>query len=364
MQDGRINVLHIVGNARLGGVASCLMNYFRRTDTRKFRFDFVTYAPSEFDGAVHEVDASAKVYHISPFQKNFLKGIFGMEKICKNNDYKVVHSHLTTLSAFCLSAAAHAKVPVRICHAHSTFNRHSDHYLAKKLLRPFAADNATHIMACSKHAAENIFGKNAGKAIILPDAIELDKFRSDENMYAAARKKLGLRGKAVLFVGRFVFQKNIPLLVHAFAKAAQKEDVTLVLIGDGEERHSIISLINELNINDKVRLIAPSDPSEWYKAADVFCLPSRYEGLGMAAIEAQAAGLKCLLSQNVPKETDVTGSCLFLPDDEDAWAQAMLEPAPHDYACRKKLAAAHYDIEREAHRLTDFYIEALAEAQE
>ena len=106
MQDGRINVLHIVGNARLGGVASCLMNYFRRTDTRKFRFDFVTYAPSEFDGAVHEVDASAKVYHISPFQKNFLKGIFGMEKICKNNDYKVVHSHLTTLSAFCLSAAA------------------------------------------------------------------------------------------------------------------------------------------------------------------------------------------------------------------------------------------------------------------
>ena len=97
MQDGKINVLQIVGNARLGGVASCLLNYFRRADLEKFRFDFVTYAPSIFDVKVKEVDKDARVYYISPFQKNFLKGIFDMEKICKNKDYSKVNYHLTTL---------------------------------------------------------------------------------------------------------------------------------------------------------------------------------------------------------------------------------------------------------------------------
>ncbi len=362
MQDGRINVLHIVGNARLGGVSACLLNYFRRTDTEKFRFDFVTYAPSAFDDEVRKVDPSAQVYYVSPFQKNFLKGLFDMEKVCGLNDYKVVHSHLTTLSAFCLTAAAQARVPVRICHAHSTFNKQSDHYLVKKLLRPFAADNATHMMACSRHAAENIFGKHADKAFILPDAIELDRFCSDKKAYNAARKEFGLSGKVVLFVGRFVFQKNIPLLLRAFAKAAAREEMTLVLIGDGEERHNAISLAAELGITEKVKIVAPTDPAAWYKAADLFCLPSHYEGLGMAAIEAQAAGLKCLLSQNVPKEADVTGRCVFLPDDEETWADAMNKPSPHRYNCRGELADAHYDIEKEAHRLTDFYVDALGGA--
>lgn len=359
MQDGRINVLHIVGNAKLGGVASCLINYFRRADLEKFRFDFVTYAPSIFDEQVHEVDKDANVYYVSPFQKNFLKGIFDMEKICGRNDYKIVHSHLTTLSAFCLTAAAHAKVPVRICHAHSAFNKHSDHYLAKKLLRPFAADNATHLMACSRHAAENIFEKRADEAFILPDAIECERFYSDKKTYNALRKKLGLKGKVVLFVGRFAYQKNIPLLMRAFAKAAANEDMTLVLMGDGEERHNIISLAGELGINEKLMLMPPADPADWYKAADIFCLPSRYEGLGMAAIEAQTAGLKCLLSENVPQEANITGRCTYLPADEDVWAEALGKPASHFYNCRDKIIDAHYDIAREAHRLTDFYAEAL-----
>lgn len=362
MQDGKIKVLQIAGNARLGGVASCLLNYYRHTDHQKFSFDFVTYAPSVFDEKVKEIDPDAKVYYISPFQKNFLKGIFDLEKVCGMGDYDAVHSHLTTLSAFALTAAAHAGVPVRICHVHSAFNKKSEHYLAKSFLRPFAAEHATHLMACSRHAAENIFGRRAGEAIILPDAIEVGKFCSNTDEYSAARKKLGLDGKVVLFVGRFVYQKNLPLLVRAFAKAAEGENMTLVLLGDGEERHEIHKLSSGLNISDKVKIILPSDPSEWYKAADLFCLPSRYEGLGMAAIEAQAAGLKCILSENVPKEADVTGRCIFLPDDENAWAEELKKPTPHFYDCKQAIADAHYDISLEAHRLEDFYVKAVGDA--
>ena len=355
----KIKVLQIVGNARLGGVSACLLNYFRHTDTTKFAFDFVTYAPSPFDEKVRAVDKDAKIFYISPFQKNFLKGIFDLERICRTNEYDVVHSHLTTLSAFALTAAAHTEVPVRICHVHSAFNKNSEHYLAKSFLRPFAAEHATHLMACSAHAAENIFGRRAAEAFILPDAIEAENFYSNGEEYIKARQKLGLSGKVVLFVGRFVFQKNLPLLIRAFALALKRQPMTLVIVGDGEERHSVTALTAQLGISESVKLVAPCDPVPWYKAADLFCLPSRYEGLGMVAIEAQTAGLKCILSDAVPKEADITGRCVFLPPDEERWADELCEPYEHFYDCRKAVESAHYDIKLEAGRLTDFYKRAL-----
>ena len=360
MQNNKINVLQVVGNARLGGVASCLLNYYRHTDLERFHFDFVTYAPSIFDDLVRKIDKNARIYYISPFQKNFLKGVFDLERICSNTEYSVVHSHLTTLSAFSLTAAAHTDVPVRICHVHSAFNKNSEHYLAKSFLRPFAAEHATHLMACSRHAAENIFGKRADEATILPDAIEAERFYSSRKDYNAEREKLGLSGKVVLFVGRFAYQKNLPFLVEAFSRAADGGDMTLVLVGDGEEKHAVRDAAAQCGILSKVRMIAPCDPVPWYKAADVFCLPSRYEGLGMVAIEAQAAGLKCILSDSVPKEADITGRCIFLPEDAGAWADELKKPAVHFYDCRELVENAHYDIKREAHRLGQFYENALA----
>lgn len=359
MQNKKINVLQIVGNARLGGVASCVLNYYRHTDLSRFHFDFVTYAPSVFDELVHAVDKSARIYYISPFQKNFLKGVFDLERICSDADYSVMHSHLTTLSAFSLTAAAHTDIPVRICHVHSAFNKNSEHYLAKSFLRPFAAEHATHLMACSRYAAENIFGKRADEATILPDAIEAAKFYSCEEDYKAARKELDLSGKVVLFVGRFAHQKNIPFLIEAFAKAAANENMTLAIVGDGEDKRAVYDAAKASGVKDKIRIVGPCDPIPWYKAADVFCLPSRYEGLGMAAIEAQTAGLKCILSSAVPREADITGKCLFLNEDAYLWAEELKKPAEHFYDCKKLIEEAHYDIVREAWRLGKFYEDAL-----
>ncbi len=359
MSGKPIRILQIVGNARLGGVVTCLLNYFRHIDRERYHFDFVTYGPSPFDDEVKKVDPSVEIHHISPFQKNFIKGISDLEKVCRRGGYDIAHSHLTTLSAFSLAAADNAGVPVRICHAHSAFNKNSEHYLVKSFLRPFAVECATHLMACSRHAAESIFGRRAEEAVILPNAIEAEKFFSSEAEYRAAREKFGLSGKVVLYVGRFAFQKNLPFLVRAFAAAADGEDMTLVLVGDGAERKAILKAAGENNLADKLRLVPPCDPTEWYKAADIFCMPSRYEGLGIAAIEAQTAGLKCLLSQAVPKEADVTGRCEFLPDDESLWAQAIAAPAGHCYDQREAVAAAGYDISEEAVRLTDFYESAV-----
>ncbi len=357
MKGSQIKILQVIGNARLGGVAACILNYFKHTDRKKFRFDFVVCSESGFDDEIKGIDPSAEIYHITPFQKNCLKASFQLEKICRKG-YDIVHSHLTTLSAFSLWAAKKAGVPVRICHAHSSFDKNSDHYIAKSILRPFAVKNATHLMACSTHAARSVFRKRAGEAFILRNAIEAERFYSSKSDYATARKKLGLSEKVVLFTGRFAYQKNLPFLIHAFAKAAISDDMTLVLVGDGEERGSIIETAKKLNISQKLRLIPACDPSDWYKAADLFCMPSRYEGLGMSAIEAQASGLKCLLSRAVPKETDITGKCVFLNEDADEWAAAIKAPSEHCYNTRESIRASGYDICEAAPSLAKFYEQA------
>lgn len=222
MHSEKIKVLQIIGDAHLGGVVACLLNYYRHIDTSKFSFDFVTYGPSPFDETVRQICPEAKIFYIAPFHKNPIKGMVQLAKICKSDRYDIAHSHLTTLSAFALASAAIARIPVRICHSHSIFDRRSDHYIIKSILRPFASVFATHLMACSRHAAENLFRKNAGKAFILMNAIEIDRFSSSEEEYKLARQKLALHGKIVIFVGRFVYQKNLPFLIKAFATARKK----------------------------------------------------------------------------------------------------------------------------------------------
>lgn len=356
MQDTRTKIIHIVGNARLGGVASFLYNYLRFADTARYRFDFVTYGESAFDGAVRGIDASSRLFAVPSLQRDPLGGMRALGKIFLSDNYRIVHSHLTTLSALALPPAAKAGIPVRICHAHSTFDRRSDHYLVKKLLRPFAARKATALAACGRLAAENLYRGRADEAVILPNAVDADRFACTPQEHERAKEALGLAGRTALFVGRFAYQKNLPFLLNAFAET--DGEMTLALVGGGEEEGALRRQAEALGVGKRVRFVPPTDPAPWYKAADVFVLPSRYEGMPLTAVEAQAAGLACLLSDAVTREADA-GGCAFLPartrEDAAAWARAMETAAPRREDARERIERAGYDIRKEAHRLTDLY---------
>lgn len=360
MEDRRIKILHLIGNASLGGVAACLLNYFRFTDKSNFRFDFVTYGKSGFDARVEEIDPTSRIYTIPSFEKNPLGARRALYKACLSDNYAVFHSHMTTLSALALPCATKAEIPVRICHAHSAFDKNSDKYIVKKLLRPWAASKATHYMACSEHAARNLFRKKADQAFILPNAIDLHHFSCNEQDRLDLRKKFSLTDKTVLFTGRFVYQKNLFFLLEAFSKACEKEPMTLVLVGDGKDKPALQTAAKDLGIASKIRFIAPCDPADWYKAADVFCLPSRYEGLGMVAVEAQAAGLPCILSYDVPDEADVSGKSVFLPtSDPSLWAEKIVAVKKRNTADFSSPEFSAFDIRKQAHLLGDFYAHAL-----
>lgn len=358
-KDNRRKIIHIIGNARIGGVAAFLLNYFGNIDREKYRFDFVTYGESEFDEKAHAIDPSSRIFYITPLDKNPIKAMRELKRIFRSDDYCAVHSHMTTLSAFALPPAARAKIPVRICHAHSTFDKNSDHYLVKKLLRPFAAAKATARMACGKKAAENLYGKTAEQAFILPNAITAERFYCTDEEHLAARKALGAEGKIVLFVGRFVYQKNLFFLLNAFSVAAKKEKMTLVLVGDGADKEALFAQAQKLGILDCVRFVPPCDPAIWYKAANVFALPSRYEGMPVVAVEAQAAGLFCIFSDAVTREADIGGNSVFLParteSDELLWSEEFLKDAPRLSDAKSAVENAGFDIAKQAHLLTDFY---------
>lgn len=352
---GRLKAAQIVGNAKLGGVISCVLNYYEHMDRSRFRFDFFTYGPSDLDERLRALDPDARVFYIPPLDRAFYRAVPALRKLLKEGGYSVAHSHMTTLSAFALYAAKGAGVPVRICHAHSTFDKDTDHYRIKALLRPFAAKCATHLMACGEKAAENLYRGRAKEAYILPNAIDLARFSPPQAETQAAPPE------ELLFVGRFAYQKNLPFLLRAFARARASRRMRLTLVGDGTERGQLESLAASLRITESVRFIPPCDPAPYYREADLFVLPSRYEGLPVVGLEAQATGLPCLYSDKVDRGADVSGTGIFLPLDEEVWAEAMLSPHKKDPDGGLKLRAAGYDICEQADRLEKFYAAALRE---
>ena len=234
-EDGRLKAAQIVGNTRIGGVVSCVLNYYKFMDRSRWRFDFFAYEHCGFDDALRAIDPAARVLTIPRLDRDPLGAVSALRRRLREGGYAVAHSHMTTLSAFALRAAKGAGVPVRVCHAHSTFDRHSDHYLIKAALRPFAAADATVRMACGELAAQNLFGRRAKEAVILPNAIDLERFAPDPQ----AKARLGLEGRCLLFVGRFAPQKNLPFLLDAFALALRRRPMTLLLLGAGDEEKAL-----------------------------------------------------------------------------------------------------------------------------
>lgn len=340
-----LKVAQVVGNPS-GGVMSCVMNYFRNVDRQKVQFDFYTYSPSPYDDEIRSLGGN--VFHFpNVFNPKSAKVL---EEQFKQNGYDVVHAHLTTRSGFALKAAKRAGVAVRICHAHSTAHFSEGlAFLAKTLLKPHAKKYATHFAGCSKRSAEWLFGTTDG-VFLMKNALDLTRF--------CYRPKPFSEVKTVGFVGRFVFQKNLFFLLDVFKRLSElRNDVKLVLVGDGKDKQKLQKKAKKICGDKIVFAEERSDVENCYATFDLFLLPSRFEGMPLVAVEAQACGAPCLISDVVSEEADV-GNAQFLPlGDVELWAQA---------ACRaldgnrveidgERLRSLGYDVKEQAPELLRYY---------
>ena len=214
MEKYPIRVAHIIGKWVGGGVEAVVMNYYRYIDKSKVQFDFICDEDSSFIPYDEIKSLGGKVILVPPYQKVF-KYHKELKNVLKEGDYNIVHSHINTLSIFSLFAAKCAGVPVRIAHSHSTTNKkEKKKNFVKQFLRPFSKLFATHYICCSELAGRWLFGDKEydnGNVYLLNNAIDLDKFKYNEDIRKAKRKELGLKDKTFVIghIGRFVEQKII-----------------------------------------------------------------------------------------------------------------------------------------------------------
>ena len=361
-----IRIAQVVGKMMNGGVEAVVMNYYRHIDRSKVQFDFIvdedsTYIPRE------EIESLGGRIYIIPAYQKINKYLPALIKLFKENNYKIVHSHINTLSVFPLYAAKKAGVPVRIAHNHSTAAPGEwKKNILKYTLRPFAKVYATHYAACSKYAGEWLFGKKSmerGEVTIFNNAIDLDKFKYDENVRNEVRKELGLEGKFVIgHVGRFCYQKNQEFLIDVFEEVyKQNPNAVLMLVGDGPDREKIEEKVKQSNLSGQVLFLGNrNDANRMYQAMDVFVLPSRYEGLPVVGVEAQAAGLPCVMSDKMTEETKMTGSTQFLSIDNgiNNWVEYIQNKAEfqRNASAYGDILKAGFSISERASKMEAFYL--------
>lgn len=246
-----MRVAQVVGKMVNGGLEAVVMNYYRHIDRSKVQFDFIVDEDSTVIPREEIERLGGRVYIVPPYQK-LNRYIPALIRLFRENEYKIVHSHLNTLSVFSLYAAKKAGVPVRIAHNHSTAAKGEiKKNLLKYTLRPFAKVYATHYAACSKYAGEWLFGKKAvecGQVTIFNNAIDLNKFKYDEDVRREVRKELGVEDKFVIgHVGRFCYQKNQEFVIDIFVEVYKKNpNAVLLMIGDGPDRAKIEKKVRDL----------------------------------------------------------------------------------------------------------------------
>lgn len=369
-QNEPIRIAQIIGKWVGGGLEATVMNYYRNIDRSKIQFDFIIDEDSIFIPYEEIESLGGKVILIPPYQKVF-KYHKELKKVLKEGKYKIVHSHLNTLSVFSLFAAKCAGIPVRIAHSHSTTNKKEwKKNLLKIVLRPFSKVFATDYMACSELAGRWLFGDkefDKGNVYILNNAIDLNKYKYDEKTRKEKRKELNIDDSTLIIghIGRFVEQKNHRFLIEIFNEIhKENKNTVLLLAGQGPLMDEMKEKVKNLNLEKSVMFLGQRDDvNELYQVFDVIVLPSLYEGLPVVGVEAQATGNLCFFSEDITKETKVLDSTVFmsLNNSAEEWAKAILNDVKkykkHD--TEEEVSRYGFNIKNEAIKLEKRYIEYL-----
>ncbi len=364
-----IRVLHVLGGVGLGGAESRIMDLYRQMDREEIQFDFLVHSsamnhrhnafaengskegsaaqpdnvrggrkPEFYDDEIHQL--GGRIYVLPKFK---VYNYFSYRRAVKNffqkhHEFRVVQGHMTSTAGIYLPIARKSGVPVTVAHSRNAGVVKGPKGIATRFFRRNLAKKADYCFACSELAGEDVFGKKAmdqGRVKIIHNAIDAGRFTYDPGKRAEVRKKLGLREELVLgHVGRFNYQKNHPYLIDIFAAVCKRrQDAALLLLGEGSDLEGIRAKCRMLGIEDKVRFLGNQKrPEDYYQAMDIFLLPSFFEGLPGVLVEAQAAGLKCFVSDTVTREAEATDLVTYLSirQPADRWAGIIQDEAAYE----------------------------------
>lgn len=371
-KDGKIKILQFpIANSK-GGITQYVLQNWKFIDKSKFQFDFATMS-KQLDFEEDLTKDSCNVFYISCYaeddEEQFKKEF---RNILEQGEYDIVHLHTKQWkSMFVEEIAKEVGVKKVIVHAHSTGidtideqKRNYEIKLHDETLQNVNEHIATDFWACSEDAAKFLFDNKISqdKIIIMKNAIDLEKFRFSEKIRDTYRRELGVGEDEILIgsVGRFAYPKNHEFLLHMFKMlCAERENYKLVLVGDGDKKQEFIDYVYESGLQNKVIFTGfRKDVGGLLQAIDCLCMPSRFEGFPIALVEAQASGVKCIVSDAITDEAVLTDLVTKVPLNEDLWLKQLLLGINRERAgYHEILAKAGYDFNTQIMELEKLYTE-------
>ena len=362
MNESTLRVLHITEMLSAAGIESFIMNMYRNIDRNKVQFDFLVLRNQKefYDDEVKKL--GGRKYYVHSKKNNTWMRILDeanqIEKFLKENHYDIVHIHYTTpLRAPYLLAAKKAGVGTRIYHAHSAA------ISGKSKLK--IIEWGTDWFGCSRAAAEWIFPQkyvDSDKVKVVYNGIDTKRFKYNVEKRREIRAELGIADNFLLVhTGRFIDQKNQGFVLDVFKVVKQKNpDAKMVFLGTGNLLNEIEQKAEMLGIKSDVFFLGVKENVQDYlSAADCYIMPSLYEGLPVAAVEAQCSGLPCVMSANITKEVALTKATCFLSLDEsvDVWADEVLKYRNFQRTdSSQEVADKGYDVLTVSKWLENFYL--------
>lgn len=375
----RLRVLHVIGALNYGGIERWLLRVLGQLDRARFQCDIMTLsaAPGPLDGEARAL--GVRLLPCPGYRQPWRFAPRFLQIVREHGPYDLIHTHLKEYSGLVLALARWAGIPVRIAHSHNDLGARQAAAsppvrLYRQGLKALVARHATVRLGVSPEAGASLFGAHGPPWRYLPCGIELAPFCSPPPRQVA-RARLGLPPDALVVghVGRMVAQKNHQLLLASFAAlSARRPDSRLLLVGNGPLRPALEAQIAALGLDGRVVMAGErADVPALLAAMDVFALPSLYEGLPVAAVEAQASGLPCVLAPTITAAAAVVPALVHVvapAAPAEAWAEALLAAAttrerPTPAEALELIRRSPLNLERGIAELVAIYTEEAARAR-
>jgi len=374
MSQRPVRVLEVIYRADRAGAETWLLHALRQINREDAAIDFVMQdgTPGAYDAEIQEL--GSRIF-LSDGHRNLWRQFWRLRSVLRRHGpYDVIHSHVDYFGGLIMLFSRILGVHARIANFHTdspelTQGKSVTRRVYIGTMKFLVSRFATGGLATSKVAAAALFGPDwhsDSRWRVHSACVDLLRFHQPVNR-SDVRAELGIPSDAVVFghVGRFVEQKNHRFLLRVAQSLARgSERATFVLVGSGPGKQEFERAVRDEGLSHRFFLLGLRDDiSRLMKGAfDFFLFPSHSEGLGLALIEAQAAGLRCFASTAVPPEAIVIRALvqrLPLSEGPDCWTEAILQqidtPNPITQEEALHRVGEVFDIRRNAAQLVEFY---------
>lgn len=362
MEKRQYRVLQVLTAMNRGGAETMVMNHYRALDRNNVQFDFLVHRTEKGDYDDEIEKMGGRIFRAFPIRPwTYLKYFRWLDRFFREHgsEFIAVHGHIQENSGFALKYAKKYGINTLVASSHIADLGIDYKYFFRKFGKKWTNKYATTRIACGNAAGKFLYGRR--DFFLLNNAIDTARYKFSPEVRYNKRDEFGIPQNVLVIgsVARFSPQKNHVFIIKVFAEILKTEPkAILILVGTGPLMAQTQKIVRDYGIESNVIFAGlRSDVPDILQTFDVFLMPSLFEGLPVSVIEAQAAGLPCVISDTIDMETNITGKVHFLSlkTSVSIWAKTIINSSTDNRICDMS-SLNHYDVHENIHRLMYYYI--------